>query len=657
MRLPTSPSYTHLVSRPRPFVLLGLVVVALVGGFVLWLQIGLMSSLVSVALGARSFQTSLTAAVDQLTTGDYQSALANFDEVQTAAERVSSSAGAAQLDLIGTLPGLDTAVANWRVLAIATDDVTTGTGELLAIFGDLSGQSGGAKIFSDGAIDIELLRQLPPRVAAVDTDINDAVTQLKLVDTSGPAAGILATVQEKALKEVKPVQRAISALVDLAPLLPDALGANAPKRYLIAIGNQAEMRASGGAPLTLVLVEFDNGRISIPIKGQTSTQLYPPLNAPVTWWGPAGNPFFPINPRNAPMVVANTHPSLLYSAREMSGAWIGGDYPAVDGVITIDLSAIAAVLNAIGPISSPTYGEVTGDRLGQILLVEAYEKFGVTEFVARQEANQLLLDELLQQLLSGEDLVSVAKAIASTAPGRHFQVWMRDTRFENFILESGAGGSVRDPGQGDWSAVYTQNGNQSKVDVFQQRNVLVSAQLNPDGSARVTQLMTLTNATPAERPEGPPERIGYETSWLKAAYLLYVPTAATNYSASYPQGFAVRSFKDHQQYGRGFANDGFGQKLIRVVGWTAPGASTPVSVTYDLPAGTFTGADGSLVYNLQAEPQSIWNASTLTVRVTPPAGWRAENDLGMKVDQAGVAEVSALQTGQVNVSITMKPGN
>lgn len=621
----------------------------------LWLQIGLMSSLVSVALGARSFQTSLTAAVDQLTTGDYQSALSDFGEIQTAVDRVSSSAGAAQLDLVGAVPGFDTAVANWRALAIATQDVTTGTGELLAIFGDLSGQSGGAKIFSDGAIDIELLRQLPPRVAAVDTDISAAVAQLRLVDTSGPAAGILEMLQVRALKEVKPVQRAIGALVDLAPLLPDALGANSPKRYLIAVGNQAEMRASGGAPLTLVLVEFDSGRISIPIKGQTSTQLYPPLNAPVTWWGPAGNPFFQSNPRNAPMVVANTHPSLLYSAREISGAWIGGDYPAVDGVITLDLSAIAAVLNALGPISSPTYGEVTGDRLGQLLLVEAYEKFGETEFLARQEANQQLLDELLNQLLSGKDLVAVAKAIVSTAPGRHFQLWMRDTRFENFILEGGAGGAVRDPGQGDWSAVYTQNGNQSKVDVFQQRGVLVSARVNTDGSARVTQLMTVTNATPAERPEGPPERIGYETSWLKAAYLLYLPTAATNYSAFYPQGFAVRSFKDHQQYGRGFADDGFGQKLIRVVGWTAPGASAAVSVAYDLPAGTFTAADGSLVYTLQAEPQSIWNASTLTVRVTPPPGWRAENDLGMKVDEVGVAEVSAVQNGQVNVSITMKP--
>ena len=46
------------------------------------------------------------------------------------------------------------------------------------------------------------------------------------------------------------------------------------------------------AALSLVLVEFDDGRIAIPIKGQTSTQLFPPLNAPVTWWGPAANPFF-----------------------------------------------------------------------------------------------------------------------------------------------------------------------------------------------------------------------------------------------------------------------------------------------------------------------------------------------------------------------------
>ena len=127
--------------------------------------------------------------------------------------------------------------------------------------------------------------------------------------------------------------------------------------------------------------------------------------------------------------------------------------------------------------------------------------------------------------------------------------------------------------------MYTQNGNQSKVDVFQQRNVLVTAQVAEDGSARVTQQMTVTNATPAERPEGPPERVGYETSWLKAAYILYVPDDAVNYSASYPTGFAVRPFKNHPQLGRGWVDDGFGHRMIRVVGWTSPGGQNAVSVS------------------------------------------------------------------------------
>jgi hypothetical protein len=168
----------------------------------------------------------------------------------------------------------------------------------------------------------------------------------------------------------------------------------------------------------------------------------------------------------------------------MAGAWRGGGYPEVDGIITLDLTAIGAALNAIGPIQSEAYGEVTGDRLGQLLLVDAYQRFGRTDAVARQEANQVLLDQLLTRLLSGEDLISVAKAVAETAPGRHFQLWMEDKDFQALAIKAGIAGIVQDPGTGDWSAVYTQNGNQSKVDVFQQRNVLVTVQLAEDGSAR-----------------------------------------------------------------------------------------------------------------------------------------------------------------------------
>ncbi|MFM8350782.1 MAG: hypothetical protein ACKN9D_06900, partial [Actinomycetales bacterium] len=252
--------------------------------------------------------------------------------------------------------------------------------------------------------------------------------------------------------------------------------------------------------------------------------------------------------------------------------------------------------------------------------------------------------------LSGEDLISVAKAVAETAPGRHFQLWMEDKDFQSLAIKAGIAGIVQDPGTGDWSAVYTQNGNQSKVDVFQQRNVLVTVQLAEDGSARVAQRVTVVNATPPDRPaEGTFGRIGYETMWLKNAYLMYVPDAATDYRAQYPEGFVVRPFKNHQQLGQGFTNDGKGQKLVRVVGWTPPGGQASVAVTYRLPPGTFLRS-GQLSYRLTAETQSLFVDPTITVRVTGPAGWIPVPTDGMLVT-GQTAEVSALQDGPVQVAI------
>ncbi|MDO8733397.1 MAG: DUF4012 domain-containing protein [Actinomycetota bacterium] len=640
------------MSRSSPRLALGIALGIGIGTFVVWLQISTITSLISLITGARSFQTSLTSAAGQISDGEYVAAQADFAQVQSAADRVTASAHGRNMTVLSWIPGLRSAVTNWERIAAASEHITTSTGDMLTLFGDLSGKSGAEKIFNNGAIDVDALRALPPRVKSIDQGITSTYANLESLQANGPLSGPLASIQAKALKEIAPIQEAMKALVDLAPQLPDALGANGPKRYLIAIGNQAEMRASGGAPLTLILVEFDEGRITIPIKGQTSTELFPPLNAPVKWWGPSANPFFDTNPRDAPMVVTNTHPSMLISAREMDGAWQGGQYPAVDGVVSVDLTAIGSVLNAMGAIQSPTYGEVTGDKLGQILLIDAYAKFGQEEAVARQKANQELLDQLLTKLLSGDELVTAAKAMAKTAPGRHFQVWMLNPDFESIVVKSGAGGAVVAPTSGDWSAVYTQNGNQSKVDVFQKRSVVVNAAVNADGSAHITQDVILTNATPANRPEGPSERIGYETSWLKAAYIMYVPDAAENMQATYPAGFAVRPFKNHQQYGHGYADDGFNQKLVRVVGWTGPGQSSTVSESYDLPAGSFS-ANGSLTYALQADPQSLFIPSTITVRVTAPLGWAPVETEGMVIT-GRTAEVSAVQNAPVNVVIGMQ---
>ena len=631
------------------------IAIAVVGGFIFWLQVGLVASLGALGLSGYGLQSHLSGAAAGLTEGDYAVGEQEFELADQSTALLLKSVDTSQVRLVGTLPGLSAAVGNWRDSVEAAASISRATGQLIGLYGDLSGEAGGARIFRDGRVDIERLELLPDEVSAAKSNIDSAQVKLVGLTAGSFATGPLDAVRDRALRELEPVQQAVDALYDIAPVLPNALGADGVKRYLIAIGNQAEMRASGGAPLSLIMIEFEDGRISIPIKGQTSTQLFPPINADVRWYGPGLNPFFAQNPRNNPFVVTNTHPNFLFSAQEMvrawSGQWDGPSYPQVDGVVTLDLTAIAAVLNATGPVQSPVYGTVTGDQIGQILLVDAYQDFGQEEAQQRQDANQQLLDELLTRVLSGSDLVPAAQAVASTSPGRHFQMWMRESRLEQLAVDAGAAGVVSDPGVGDWSAMYTQNGNQSKVDVFQQRNVLVRVNLAADGSAQVNQQLTLTNATPAGRPDGPPERVGYETMWLRNAYIMYVPDAATGYRADYPVGFAVRPFRGHKQLGGGWIDDGFGHRMIRLVGWTPPGGQSALSVSYSLPPGTFTPTDnGALEYRLQAEPQSLFIPGTITVQVTPPAGYAPVRQPGMQITDA-TATVSAVQDSPLGIAL------
>ena len=648
-------AYTQRVSSRKPLFWGLIALITVLGGFIFWLQVGLVASLGALGLSGLGLQSHLSGAANGLTAGDYAAGESEFQLANESTETLLKSVDTTQVRLVGGIPGLSAAVDNWRASVEAAYSISNATGQLIGLYGDLSGESGGARIFSDGRVNIERLELLPGEVSAAKDNIDSAAVKLAGITTGTFATGPLESIRNKALNELDPVSQAVDSLNNIAPVLPGALGADGIKRYLIAIGNQAEMRASGGAPLSLIMIEFEDGRISIPIKGQTSTQLFPPINAKLNWYGPALNPFFVQNPRDNPFVVTNTHPNFLFSAREMvsawSGRWDGASYPEVDGVVTVDLTAIAAVLDATGPIQSEVFGEVTGAKIGQILLVDAYANFGQEEAQQRQDANQELLDTLLTRVLSGSDLVPAAKAVAETAPGRHFQLWMKESKLEQLALQAGAAGVVSDPGTGDWSAMYTQNGNQSKVDVFQQRNVLVTVNLEADGSARVTQQLTLTNATPPDRPEGPPERVGYETMWLKNAYIMYAPDAALNYNTSYPSGFTVRPFRGHNQLGKGWVDDGFGHKMIRLVGWTPPGGQSAVSVTYTLPAGTFSTENaGELEYTIRAEPQSLFIPSTLTVQVTGPQDFNPVKQSGMKINES-TATLSAVQSGPVDATI------
>ena len=168
-----------------------------------------------------------------------------------------------------------------------------------------------------------------------------------------------------------------TSLEGIAPVLPDALGANGVRRYLVAIGNQAEMRAAGGAPLTPGARRVQRGPHLDPDQGPDEHPAVPAAERSRVLVGPGRQPVLPRQPahgavrrdQHAPQhaVLRAGDGRCLDRRRLPAGRRRHHPGPHRDR---------RGARRRPAPVESPVYGTVDGARLGQILLIDAYQDFG-----------------------------------------------------------------------------------------------------------------------------------------------------------------------------------------------------------------------------------------------------------------------------------------
>jgi hypothetical protein len=166
--------------------------------------------------------------------------------------------------------------------------------------------------------------------------------------------------------------------------------------------------------------------------------------------------------------------------------------------------------------------------------------------------------------------------------------------------------------------VFSQNGNSSKADIFQKRELAVDATVAADGSAIVEQRLTVVNAVPAKL--ATTERSGYLSTWTDGSWFVVKPTTAVAARVVLPSGWSPGRWPG----GGTWVDDGYGTLVNRSEGAIAPGTSATIVLRYRLPSGTLTGTDGQLVYRLAADPQPIWGSTVLTATVHGPSGKRTQ---------------------------------
>jgi len=494
---------------------------------------------------------------------------------------------------------LNAPVSDVEHLISAGESTVRASDSLVSAYASVAGSNGASALFHDGSVSLAAIPTLSSAVKAAKADLAEAAQSLEEVQGSLPGTSALRDSADELKAAVAPLQGTIEAVDRALPDLPAALGVKRPARYLVAVLNNGALRASGGAPLSLAVIEFDNGHLSVVERGQTSTQIIPG-NPPVIWNHISSEPFVRASKPDR-FVNSNAHPDFRIAGEEMMRAWAASGKEPVDGVITLDPNAIVASIKATGPVTSPGFGTVTADNFVS-KWVSSYQNFDSTG--ERQSINDALAGSLIDRITSGKGLFSLAGALASVAPGRHFQIYLRTPSLQNAVQQAGLAGEVSTPKGGDHSAWFSLNSNASKTDVFSRRTLTIDAHVTPDGGATVTQTMSVKNNIPDGFGNG--TTAGYLTPWNGTRFVAYVPPGAEAPSLAHPA-----SWSPDREW-----SDGLGRSFMLSGGWIAPRATVDLTLSYRLPAGTFP--DG--VYRLTIDPQAVLWPVTVSVKVSRDSG-------------------------------------
>ncbi|HEY8215802.1 MAG TPA: DUF4012 domain-containing protein, partial [Acidimicrobiia bacterium] len=288
-----------------------------------------------------------------------------------------------------------------------------------------------------------------------------------------------------------------------ARILPSMLGGDGPRRYLLAMQNNAEARATGGfignyAELTAVNGKVDMGDVE-PIRtlnpGENEQRT---LKAPKDYKLRYGR----FSPERVWQNV-NASPDVPTVGAVAASLLAQGPFGPVDGVVTVDPIGLAALLRITGPIDVPGWPEkVTAENVVKATLHDAY-----VYFEGNDEARDSFLGDVADaawDAFSDRDLGSpagVIKELAKATRTKHLTLWFKDPRAERLAKRGGADGAVpRIPP--DLILVTTGNAAQNKIDYFLERNLKYDLDLFPreDGDtidARGTLDVALHNSAPS----------------------------------------------------------------------------------------------------------------------------------------------------------------
>jgi hypothetical protein len=498
----------------------------------------------------------------------------------------------------------------------------------------------------DGTVRVDVVRNLTPDIQEAARLLHRVVQRLDELQRPYLVGPVRDRV-DKARKELTSAAREADNGVAAARVTPAVFGADRPRRYFLAVQNNAELRATGGLIGSWGILTAANGKVTLDQFERTDL-----LNEP----GVA--PDRSSRQLNAPPEFANRYgrfaPAQLWQNLNMSpdfptvGKLIAELYPQsggqpIDGVIAVDPVGLKGLLELTGPVAVQGWpAPITADNVVDVTLRQAYDVF------ARTERGEFLGDvaEAVWRRATRMNLGSparLARVLGGAARRGNLMLWFSDPKEQRLAARLGTAGAVpRSPS--DSLLVTSQNAGGNKVDYYVTRHVDYSVKLTPDemehrARAEAKLQFQVDNGAPAGVSSvalGPFDR-RFQPGEDRSFVSVYTPLTFSNASRDGTSAQLESSTE-------------LGRNVFSEFASVQAGTSGTLSMQLD---GTVPLEPGGW-YALDLVRQPTIRPDDVSVHIDVPPGWRIEAVVGLELMSPRRAEgrISLNQTSQVRVKLT-----
>ncbi|MDQ1059919.1 hypothetical protein QFZ23_003820 [Arthrobacter globiformis] len=401
--------------------------------------------------------------------------------------------------LAGALPWLGANFQAASALATSADDMTVfGAVPLVEALDSLNWK---ALAPNGGKIDLSPLSDAAPRLQTASQTVIQSADRLAEVNTDQLLPQVAEPLRQ-AKEQLDSLQGELSTAADAASVAPGMMGAEAPRKYLLLIQNNAESRASGGIPGALAVLQIDNGKMSLT--DQTSATDLGAMS-PIIGVEAEQQQIYSRRVGKF-MQDVNLTPDFPTSASAALAMWQQKTGTRLDGVVSIDPVALSYLLAATGPVKLTDTGsseifaalptELSAKNVVKTLLSDVYAEIPDPAMQDLYFAN--VAKELFHSLSNGKaDSARLLDSVTSGVKEGRVMAWSaakeEQTVISKYPLSGSLSGPYLSPAQ---FGLYFNDGTGAKMDYYVKRTAQLIPQCSDDGYIQMKLRVTSTNTAP-----------------------------------------------------------------------------------------------------------------------------------------------------------------